>query len=247
MCIRQLCPLVSVFLLKTNGDRLTEPISCSTYTFIGKGISFWLAHSHWVIQRKDSFNLLQQYSSVQACQKLQESDGPGADSLLIGYQRGPAESSYKGCVCAKRVANVKRDPWRKGECGSTAALDAVLAQQGSHFPASALMALRLPAAVESCSREVWLESAALRAGWPGCSKMEGSLCSGSGTCAHRLARTYEAQGLQRFVSEYAPWFCVLVVHFPHCALPVPCSALLGSGNLWSPALFALATASPKTP
>lgn len=85
MCIRQLCPLVSVLLLKTNEDRLAEPISCSTYTFIGKRISFWLAHSYWLIQRKDSFNLLQQYNSVQACQKLQESDGPGVDSLLIGY------------------------------------------------------------------------------------------------------------------------------------------------------------------
>lgn len=85
MCIRQLCPLVSVLLLKTNEDRLTEPISCSTYTFIGMRISFWPAHSHWVIQRKDSFNLLWQYSGVQACQKRQESDGPGADRLLIGY------------------------------------------------------------------------------------------------------------------------------------------------------------------
>lgn len=39
---------------------------------LGRGISFWLAHSRWVIQRQDSFNLLQQYSGVQACQKLQE-------------------------------------------------------------------------------------------------------------------------------------------------------------------------------
>lgn len=74
MCIRQLCPLVSVFLLIRNEDRLTlQSLLVVPHTHsLGRGISFWLAHSRWVTQRKDSFNLLQQYSGVQACQKLQE-------------------------------------------------------------------------------------------------------------------------------------------------------------------------------
>lgn len=38
MCVRQFCSLESVFLLIRNEDRLTEPISCST--FIGKGNEF---------------------------------------------------------------------------------------------------------------------------------------------------------------------------------------------------------------
>lgn len=63
--------------------------------------------------------------------------------------------------------------------------------------------------------EVWQESEAIRAGWPGCSAIKGSLRPGSRTCAHKLARRWETQELQRPESIYTPWLCAPVVQFSH--------------------------------
>lgn len=83
---------------------------------LGRGISFWLAHSRWVTQRKDSFNLLQQYSGVQACQKLQEEWWP----CCWQPSNWVVESSSKGRICANKCGLTSRGVCWGTERGSAA-------------------------------------------------------------------------------------------------------------------------------
>ena len=182
---------------------------------LGRGISFWLAHSRRVTQRQDSFNLLQQCSGVQACQKLQEEWWP----CRWQSSNWVAESSSKECVCANKCGLTPREICWGMERESTAVPQCwMLSKQGLGFAASrAWSCWGYQQLVESYSREevVQLEPEAIGSGWPGCSAKKGSLCPGNGTRAHKLPRRWEMQELQALESIYPPRVCPLVLQFSH--------------------------------
>lgn len=185
----------------------------------GRGISFWLPHSRWVIQRKDSFNLLQQYSSVQACQKLQEEWWPGCWQP----SNWVVESSSKWCVCANKCGSTSREICWGTERGSTVVLQCWMWSEsiGLRFQSQqGLIMLRLLVNAAGKLQQRRHCVTGTRSSWKRIAKKR-SLCPGNGTWAHKLLRRWEMHCKAYAHNGFVFQFSCSVPH-NHSALRATC-------------------------